>query len=213
MSKYVTVSSLEQGDQKDPIWVLNGSSESELGQPGEVHVGIPKVNGTKIDDLYIPQTWLPICVTDQIPRPQLLASSEFRTAVNNKLLILVSPTFAAEILEQDGVEEERDRLSEMRRAVREATASRSISDSGAEVISTSEIQDNRDEVVAEAKGDELDAGFLMFANTLDEKTDIEALNLIRGRGKFTSREVRHLLKSLRDKPKVEAFFRSKMVKK
>ena len=211
-NKYVNVSSLEQGDQKDPIWALNGSAESELGQPGEVHVGIPKVNGSKIDDLYIAQTWLPTCLTDQIPRPQLLASSEFRMAVNNKLIVLISADFAAEILEQDGATEEKERLTEMRRAVREATASRSISDSGAEVISTSEIQDNR-EAASESKSDELDSGFVMFANTLEDKTDVEALNLIRGRGKFTSREVRHLLKNLTDKPKVEAFFRSKMVKK
>jgi hypothetical protein len=209
MNKYVNVASLEQGNQQEPIWALNGSSESDIGQPGEIHVGIPKVNGSKIDDLYLPQTWLPTCLTDQIPRGQLLASSEFRGAVNNRLVVLISAEFAAEIQAQDGADEERQRLNELRRAVREATSSRSITESGAEVISTSEIQDRGVETSAST---ELDSGFVLFANNLETKSDVEALNLIRSRGKFSGRELRHLLKELKDKPKVVAFINSRLEK-
>lgn len=207
-SKYQTISELEQGDPKDPIWALNGSGESELAQPGDVHVGIPKINGSKIDNLHLAQTWLPICLTDQIPRAQLLAASEFRNAVNNKLLILVTPEFAKEVLNQDGADEEVERLQEMKRHVREATAHRSIADSGAEVISTQEISDPKETVAST----ELDPGFIMFTNNLETKSDIEALNLIRGRGKFSGRELKHLLKELHDKPKVKEFIKSKLSK-
>jgi hypothetical protein len=210
MSKYLTISDLEQGDQQHPIWALNGSSESEINQPGEVHVGIPKINGSKIDDLHLPQTWLPTCLTDQIPRPQLLASSEFRNAVNNRLVVLISTEFAKEIQDQDGVTEERERLMEMRRNVRESTASRSIAQSGAEIISTSEIQDAmRDPGQEEASANDLSPGFVMFTNNLESKSDIETLNLVRGRGKFTGKELDHLVASLHDKPKTTEFINEK----
>ena len=211
MSKYVNIAFLEKADPQDPVWALNGSSESELAQPGEVHVGIPKINGSKVDDLHLPQSWLPVCLTDQIPRPQLLASSEFRTAVTNRLVVLITAEFAEEISEQEGAEEERERLLELRRTVREATASRTIADSGAEVISTSEITDRQTEINA-AKSDELDASFVLFANNLHSKSDIECLNLIRGRGKFSGRELKHLLKELKDKPKTIEFISSRMKK-
>lgn len=206
MSKFVTISELEQGDDRQPIWALNGSADSEVGQPGEVHVGIPKLNGTKIDPLHLPQTWLPINLTDQIPRAQLLASSEFRNAVNNKLITLISPEFADQIGAQDGVQEERERLVEMRRAVREATAARSISQSGAEVISTSEISErNREEASEKDEGPQFSPGFVMFANNLENKSDIECLNLIRSRGKFSRPELKHLIKTLHDKSKTVEF--------
>jgi hypothetical protein len=202
--KYITVSDLEKADQKEPIWALNGSADSEVGQPGEVHVGIPKINGSKIDDMHLPQSWLPVCLTDQIPRAQLLASSEFRNAVNNRLVTLISTEFAKDILSQDGVEEERTRLIEAKRTVREATAARTIQQSGADVISTSELNDAAQEVHAHDPN-ELAPGFLMFVDTLESKSDIEALNLIRGRGKFNRRELDHILTELHDKPKTTSF--------
>ena len=86
----ITIASLEEGDHTKAIWALNGSANSAARQAGEVHIGIPKRNGTKVDDLFLPMTWLPIRITDQIPRAQLLESSEFRNAVNNGLLTLIS---------------------------------------------------------------------------------------------------------------------------
>ena len=209
MSKFLTISELEQGDQSHPIWALNGSSESEANQPGEVHVGIPKINGTKVDDLHLPQTWLPVCLTDQIPRAQLLASSEFRNAVNNRLVVLISKEFSQEILQQDGVDEERQRLLDMSQSVRNATQSRTISQSGAEVVSTTELANASRDTPDQADPNELAPSFVMFANTLSDKTDIEALNLIRGRGKFTGKELDHLVSALVDKPKTIEFIREK----
>ena len=207
MSKFVKISDLEQGDQRDPIWALNGSSESEVGAAGEVHVGIPKVNGNKTDDLYLPQTWLPINLTDQIPRGQLLVSSEFRNAVTTGLVVLISAEFAAELEQGEGVTEERQRLNDLKRHVREATAHRSITDSGAEVVSTSEITDRP---TTETAAGELDSNFVMFANMLDTKTDIEALNLVKSRGKLLGKELRHLIRELKDKPKTVSFIRAKL---
>lgn len=188
---------LESEDQNKPIWGLNGSADSEIGVPGDVHVGVPKLSGNKHDNLYIPQTWLPICLTDQIPRAQLLASSEFRNSVNNKLIVLVSEAQAKASLQQEGADEEQARLDQSRRAVRDAIQRRSVGD----VEEATEIAE------AEPKS-ELSPAFTMFLNNLKEKGDIEALNVIRGRGKFKSAEVRAMIKGLPDKPKVSAFLRA-----
>ena len=209
MKKYMTVSELEAEDQKLPIWALNGSADSEIGQAGEVHVGIPKINGSKIDPLYIPQTFLPQNLTDQIPRAQLLASSEFRNAVNNRLLSLITPEFAAAMMEEDGVEEERQRLNDMKRHVKEATAARSITQSGADVINTMEIADR---TIQEEKPEPgaMTPSFTMFANALNMKSDMEVTNLIRSRGKMTRGEIDHLIKTLHDKPKTVAMLKAKI---
>ena len=197
----MSISALEQGDQSHPIWALNGAASSEIGQPGEVHVGIPKVNGgTKIDDLYLPQTWLPCCLTDQIPRHQLLSSSEFRNAVNTKLIILITAAYAENIQKQEGAAEEQERLTQMRRAVREATGSRTIQQSGADVIDPSE----QNKVEASNKK-ELSSSFVMFINSLEAKSDLEAMNAIRSRARFSRRELSHAINSLNNKPKTRSF--------
>lgn len=212
MKKYLTVTDLESQDPRSPIWALNGSFESEVGQAGDVHVGIPKINGSsKIDALYLPQTFLPHCLTEQIPGQQLLASSEFRNAVNSKLLILITPEYASSILNEEGVEEERERLAQLKRVVREATAARSITQSGAEIVNTTELNENREEE-RQRPANELDPGFIMFANTLKEKADVEIINALRGRGKITRQEIKHLLATLSDKPKTTVFLKAKIAK-
>ena len=213
MKKYLTVSELEAQEGSPAIWALNGSAGSEVGQAGDVHVGIPKINGTKVDALYLPQTFLPFCLTEQIPRNQLLASSEFRNSVNTNLLVLITEEYAQTILQEDGVEEERDRLMQLKRQVREATAARSITQSGAEIVNTAELEDNTETKVTSARGDELDPGFVMFADNLTMKTDVEAANAIRSRGRKTVSEVKYLLKVLHDKPKTKALLESALANK
>lgn len=214
MKKFLSVSELEQEDQRRPIWALNGSAQSEIGQAGEVHIGIPKVNGgTKIDALHLPQTWLPQCLTDSIPRSQLLASSEFRNAVQSKLLILITAEYAESISQQEGAEEERQLLLARKKEIREATAARSITQSGAEIVNTTEISERAAQESQVEKTDGLDPGFIMFANTMPMKADIEIINALRGRGKITRGEIKHLTKLLSDKPKTVAFLKERLSSK
>lgn len=211
MKKYLTVAEVEFQDDRMPIWALNGSFQSEIGQAGDVHVGIPKINGSKIDPLYLPQTFLPTCLTEQIPRAQLLAASEFRNAVASRMVLLITPEYAEALLQEEGVEEERERLAQLKRIVREATAARSIAQSGAEIVNTSEIIEHREAESARSPK-ELDAGFIMLANTFKDKEDIEIINALRGRGKITRQEINHLLTTLVGKPKTQAFLQAKLGK-
>lgn len=207
MKKYLTVSELEQGDARDPIWALNGSAQSEIQQSGEVHVGIPKMNGTKIDPLLLLKTWLPQELTVQIPRAQLLAASEFRNAVNTGLIQPITPEYAEILRNREGAEEERAEMAARKQQTRNAMAARTITQSGAEILNTSDIND---ETKNEKKSEELDDVFMTFASSLETKNDIEALNALRSRGKISRREARHLVKTLIDKPKTVGFLKQKL---
>lgn len=208
----VTIDDLEAQDAKAPIWVLNSSAQSRARMSGEVHIGIPKPNGTKVDDLFLPMTWLPIRITDQIPRRQLLDASEFRNAVNSRVMELISAERAKKILAEDGAEEERDRLEARQRQIDEAQAARGIQGSGAEIVSVQELSENNKTMVESETVDPnaLDSGFLMFVEAIKQDTDVEALNRIRARAKFSTREVEHMLKELRSKDRVCTFLKTKL---
>ena len=214
-ANHLTIDDLESGDVRSVIWALNGAVQSDVGRPGDVHVGIPKINGSKIDPLFLPQTWLPQRLTDQIPRAQLLAASEFRQAVNRELIVLITPEYAKKLLARDGADEEKTRLLDLKKTIKEATAARSVTQANTEIVSTSDLDDARhvgDEADRPAKN-ALDPSFELFANNLVAKSDIEAMNIIRGRGKATRLEVKHLIHILHDKPKTLAMLNARITSK
>lgn len=206
MAKVIEISDLEGRNSNEPIWVLNTSVSSDAGQAGEIHIGIPKQNGTKIDPLFVPQTWLPIEVTKQIPREQLLASSEFRQSINKNLLALIAPESALKILEQEGAKEELTRLDELRRHIRQAGAAKTLTTSKAEVtmVAGGDIEAVADHQKAEVTSDDdsgLAPGFAMFAEKIKGMDDINALNALRSRRRFNRKELAFLKSNLPDKPK------------
>lgn len=212
MKEKISISDLEQQHERAPIWAVNGSASSEVGAPGEIHVGIPKPGGgTKVDDLYLPQSWLPVCLTDFIPRRQLLDASEFRNAVNSGLVILISEEYAKVLKSQEGADEEAARLKERSRQIKDSTAARGIQqNSAADVMSIDELTNVNSGATVHGEKEEvnpLSAGFTMFVTSLGTKSEIEALNLIRGRGQFTKQEIRHMLTELKHKDKVVAFLK------
>jgi hypothetical protein len=212
MSRIVTIEELEADEkQSAPIWALNSSAESRIRTAGEVHIGIPKTNGTKVDSLYLERTWLPVNLTEQIPREQLLKSSEFRNAIRAKLIKLITPEYAQLLNDQEGAQEERDRIEAHKQEVYDATAARSIQDTSTEVVAMSELLE-QDTVVAsdgfgKTNNNPFEHGFTIFVETLHDKGDIESLNLIRSRNSAKRSEVKYMLEKLKNKEKTCAFLR------
>lgn len=216
--KTVSIAELEKRGPKstEPIWALNTAAESEIEQPAEVLLTIPKRNGSGNDPLHIPQTWLPQELTKFIPRAQLLTSTEFRQAVNSKLITLIPEVEAKRIMGQEGSEDETQRLDALRRHIRKAGSARSISDSTAEITRIGGGRDDDDGDTNTVKtitigGDDEDdnvakkalAGvennfkgitpaFEMWVNKLNTGTDMAALNAIKARRKFTRDEMQYL---------------------
>lgn len=200
---------LELQEIKEPIWVLNTSASSRVRKAAEVHIPIPKLNGSgQPDYLKLSLTWLPICITESIPRNQLMQASELRKAYNDGLINFITADSAAEINKQDGADEERERLIEERRIVEEAATARSITESGAEIIAIDSMtQKPKELAAAQVDPDAVDASFTMFTNALKEKSDVEAMNEVRRRGSMARKEVMHLIKNISasDKPKLVTF--------
>jgi hypothetical protein len=209
MKRRITLAELEQSST-GPVWALNSSpSVVGSGNGGDVHIGVPKLNGSKIDPLHVQLTWLPVDLTASIPRDQLLASSEFRKAVRDGLLTLITPEHAAEIEQQDGADEERARLGARKDAIRRTEAARNLTGSKVgevKMISAFGGDSADDEVVEEkapAKKSSVTASFKAGMKALAAKSDVETLNSLRVRA-MTRAQVAHAQKVFKDKPKTAA---------
>lgn len=193
---------------KGPVWALNSSSSVVgAGLGGDIHIGVPKLNGSKTDPLHVLLTWLPVDLTASIPRDQLLASSEFRKAVKDGLLTLITPEHAAEIEQQEGAAEERARLNAKRDAVRRTEAARNLTGNKVgEIKMVSTMTADDDEAAAPeapAKKTSVTATFKSAMQTLAQRSDIDTLNVLRTRA-MTRAQVSHAAKMFRDKPKTAA---------
>lgn len=217
--KHLTIADLESGDRREPIFVLNTAPDSDIGQTGEILLSIPKRNGTGVDPLMIYQTWLPQEVTAQIPRMQILASTQFRGAMNSKLIAVISKKDADRLLAQDGADSEQARLLETRRHVRAAGAARTIADSGAEIHRADGVKDtddsedsnnkrnisiggDDDNVSKQAKAGVADvepgisAKYQMWVQKLNNGSDVQAMNELKSRRAFSKNELSYLARSL-----------------
>lgn len=70
----------------------------------------------EVRNMVLPQTWLPLCVTNEFKRKALLNTPAFIKAVKDGVLVPITEEDARAILERDGAEEELERLERQRTA-------------------------------------------------------------------------------------------------
>ncbi len=100
--KFLTLEELED-TAKGPVWILNNTS----GKDGaRILINIPKMNGNGNDLVKISKTFIPMNIANQVPKSQLLASSEFRKCVNNKEISLITTEYASVLLDTEEAKEE-----------------------------------------------------------------------------------------------------------
>jgi hypothetical protein len=100
--KFLTLEDLES-TEKGPVWVLNNTS----GKDGaRILINIPKMSGNGNDLVKIHKTFIPMNIANQVPKSQLLASSEFRKCVNNKEISLITTEYASVLLDTEESKEE-----------------------------------------------------------------------------------------------------------
>lgn len=218
--KGISLSDLDE-TQRGPLWVINTAAQSKWELLGDVLVTVPNGNGRNPDKLQVKQTWLPVDVAQLIPRERLLASTEFRSAVIEGLITVIDRSDAERLLRQEGAHEERLRMTQMEQHVRKQGSARSILDSKVEITRTDGVTDDDDSPVEifggedmvsenlahatkagiEVDDDGLMPSFKMFANKLAHESDINALNAIKARGKFSRRELKYLARTLEKHPK------------
>jgi hypothetical protein len=201
----ISLSELDE-NERGPLWVLNNASNTKRKLRGNVHISIPALSGKGEDGLTIEHTWLPIDAAEFIPRPRLLQSTQFRRAVSQGLVKVISRDDAERLLMQDGAYEERERLDGLKDAVANATKPRGIK-AEMTVVGGNNDEDDESEVVEmfgeeslaqaakrgiEADEDGLQPAFKMQADRWVEESDMSVLNAMRARGKFTPSELRYM---------------------
>lgn len=109
MSKQLTIRDIENQD-RGGIFVLNKSRGIEKGR---IVFQVPKLNGIGSDAVVIPATFIPIDLTEQVSRKQVLESSAFRRAVNSRRIELISEEEYNSLMGQPGATEEQNKLFNM----------------------------------------------------------------------------------------------------
>ena len=140
--KSISLSEVAQQEAYAPIWVLNNAHRSHVNSKGNLILGIPRLNGASVDVMRVESTWLPIDVTAQVPRSQLLQSTEFRRALMEELIILVSDETAQKLLRSEGADEEQRRLEVQREYIKAATGVQPLAD---DVTTSGADEDDEDD--------------------------------------------------------------------
>lgn len=203
------------------LWVVNNAANTKRKLRGKVFIAIPDGSGRLTDGLVIPYTWLPIDVAAQIPKNELLQSRQFRRAVNDGLIKIISDEDAQRLLMQPGVEEEQERLERENDIVENATKQRGIT-AEMTVIGGGVDDDEEEEAVEmfgeeslakltkrgiEADEDGVQPSFKMLAERWSQESDMSVLNAMRARGKFTPSELRFMKSVLNRDVHVETLAR------
>lgn len=217
----ISISDLDE-NTGGKLWVLNNAHLRQKRKlRGKIFIGIPDAAGKTTDGLVIPYTWLPIDVNTMVPRQQLLQSRQFRRAVNDGLIKIISNEDAENLLRQSGAAEEQDRLDSEDDRVAEATAQRSIKAEMSVIGGDKDEDDDSDTVEVfgdeslakaakrgiEADEDGLQPSFRMQADRWVAESDMSVLNAMRARGKFTTNELRYLKSILKRDLHVETLAR------
>ena len=111
MSNVLTVTQLEE-TKGSTVWVMN-TSKRLPGRKGDVLFNVPKMRGEGVDTIIVPLTFIPVELTTQCNKTQVLESAEFRRVVNVGLLEIVTPEHAEKQLDRNNqdIAEEIQRVS------------------------------------------------------------------------------------------------------
>ncbi|MGD0511500.1 MAG: hypothetical protein ABSA33_06730, partial [Candidatus Micrarchaeaceae archaeon] len=108
--KNLTIAHLEESGSLGKVWVRNTAASSEFGYSGDILLSIPGNAGQQAQSLKVPDTWLPQDLTERYPKHRILESTDFRAAVRNGLLTIISDAEAARYMRDEGAEDEQRRL-------------------------------------------------------------------------------------------------------
>lgn len=221
MSRYLELGDVLREPETEPLWVINTSSQSELGAAGEVLIAI-QGPGNQATIIEVPQSWLPVDLTLQVDRKLILASTEFRRALGKQHIRLITKEYANALNRDKAASKERERLQTRKRNVTEQTSRRLAGTENKEF--TSSVEDatiNTDDFtptseVIKSSTKEYQPGisysFKAWADKATILPDLEALNELRIRRTFKRKELQFLQTHLEGKPKTQAMIKKLLQK-
>jgi len=115
----LSIRDLEDDLDRGSIWCLNTTEQA--GKRSQLLFVVPKIHGQGLDVVEVPMTFIPIDLTLQVNKKQLLESSEFRRTVASSLIVLVDDTEAGLRMKKAGVKEEIERLRNLKTKTKDVT--------------------------------------------------------------------------------------------
>lgn len=213
--KYISLSELEQ-EEKGQVYVLNSSTGDLHGQ---ILMSVPKKNGNGSDLVRVPKTFIPIDLTAQVTRSQLMESSEFRKTVTNGLLKPVTREYAEVLLSTEEGREERRRIDNEIQKARTIMQNAGVADSEAEEedeyveVATIGKEAKQASQKAASKGTSVSVKLQTLVNSAAEdeltQTEIVGKLLNYNSGKLTMPELAYLKKKYDNKPRIMKHLKAK----
>jgi hypothetical protein len=156
------------------VYVLNNTKGDDRAK---IILTIARLAGDGFDTVEIPVTYLPIELTGQVQKKQLLASAQFRRAISSGFLKLVHEDAAVRALDKPGAQAEVQRLM---RESRQAVSASAALTTGADA--------------PDAQASNLSARVQQFMVTLEESKDVTpTLNTLRSMGELIEEEYRAII--------------------
>ena len=226
MNKHIT---LEQAlaPNATSVWVINKTNQNRrIKALGELHLTVFLENGQR-EPIKISPTWLPENIANQVPVKYLRDSVDLRKAYNNDLIGFVSPEYAEVLLNQNGSEEERERLDEMERQIDEAATAKTLSQTPVKIHMADRTPGYEEDdaptqgasIKAANMGDHvdrpeeagLDDDFRAWLRSTESLDEVAMLGALRMRGHFSHKELLHMATRahIRRMPKIIASIRAK----
>jgi len=110
-----------EASNDNSVFAINNTKGATRGQ---IVIAVPRSNGVGMDAVIIPATWIPIELTIQVSKKQLMESADFRRAFARGMIKLVDSDSAIKVMETDDAREEVERLvnsQQLQRSVMTAT--------------------------------------------------------------------------------------------
>lgn len=199
--------------EKGPIWVRNTSSEV-VSPGGDIFISVSIAGTARV--VTVPSTWIPVNLTNQVPRKALTESPYFMEALTKGLIQAISETDSAKILAREGAKEEVERLAERARSIKEAITVKALNKNVTVVNSNLDEEDEAtpatinkpkkgvsviklDDSDEETEDDEVSASFRGWTLKLNAMTPKECGAAIKLRGAISHEEALYLTVKLKHK--------------
>lgn len=203
VKKFMTIEQLEETD-KGAVYVINATS-GELG--GNLLFSVPKLNGNGQDLIRVPKTFIPIDLSMQVSRKQLLDSSEFRTTVHKGLIKISSPQYAKALLESEDGKAEQQRIQNEMRAARMVVENAVVQDTSEDDYI--EVKQVEKEAKASAEKDTKTVSIklqTLCANAKHEEwTQIKITTALRNYGDLSKKDISFVSKQFKDSPRIRKY--------
>lgn len=191
-----------EGQEKGGIFILNRTQGIEKGR---IVFQVPKANGIGSDAVVILKTFIPVDLTEQVSRKQLLESSEFRKAVNSRRLELIDQDEYDRLMKEEGAQDELNRLYNDAQAYMNTVQSLdNIIDRENNVVdpAITAHQQKQSRTTESANvgvtedGEHVNPALLQVVASLeDDKDETAAISTLRGLGELTEAEYKYVMKN------------------